>query len=179
MRNYANDLRVATLLMTLSLSACVRGDAMPVALAATEASVASVAAASLARTSAMPPMTVHKHESCGCCGLWIEHVQAAGFKVEVRNVSDLPAIKTRLGVPDEMASCHTAEVAGYFIEGHVPAADVKRLLAEKPDARGLALPGMPLGSPGMEHPTGRSQAYTVALVSRDGSTMEYSHHAPR
>lgn len=179
MRNYASSLCMATLLMTLALSACARGDALPVALAATDVSVPSVAATSVARTSAMPPMTVHKHESCGCCGLWIEHMQAAGFEVQVRNVSDLPAIKTQLGVPDEMASCHTAEVAGYFIEGHVPAADVKRLLAEKPDARGLALPGMPLGSPGMEHPTGRSQAYTVALVSRDGSSTGYSHHAAR
>lgn len=177
MRNYASSLRVATLLMTLALSACARSDAMPAALATTEVPVPSVAAASIARTNTMPSMTVHKHESCGCCGLWIEHMQAAGFKVQVRNVSDMPAIKTRLGVPDEMASCHTAEIAGYFIEGHVPATDVKRLLTEKPDARGLALPGMPLGSPGMEHPTGRSQAYTVALVSRDGSATAYSHHA--
>ncbi len=179
MRKYFHDLRAAALLMTLALSACARSDAMPATLAAADVSVPSITATSAARTSAMPPMTVHKHESCGCCGLWIEHMQAAGFKVQVRNVSDVSVIKTQLGVPAEMASCHTAEIAGYFIEGHVPAADVKRLLAEKPDARGLALPGMPLGSPGMEHPTGRSQAYTVALVSREGSTMDYSHHAAR
>ncbi len=179
MRKYFHDLRVAALLMTLGLSACARSDAMPAALAAADVSIPSITATSAARTSVMPPMTVHKHESCGCCGLWIEHMQAAGFEVQVRNVSDVSAIKTQLGVPAEMASCHTAEIAGYFIEGHVPAADVKRLLAEKPDARGLALPGMPLGSRGMEHPTGRSQAYTVALVSREGSTMDYSHHAAR
>ena len=179
MRKYFHDLRIAALLMTLALSACARSDAMPAALAAADVSVPSITATSAARTSGMPPMTVHKHESCGCCGLWIEHMQAAGFEVQVRNVSDVSAIKTQLGVPAEMASCHTAEIAGYFIEGHVPAADVKRLLAEKPDARGLALPGMPLGSPGMEHPTGRSQAYTVALVSRDGRTTDYSQHAAR
>jgi len=179
MRKCAYHLPMTTLLTALALSACARSDAMPVALAAAEASVASVATASAARTTGLPPMTVHKHESCGCCGLWIDHMQAAGFEVQVRNVSDVSAIKTQLGVPAEMASCHTAEIAGYFIEGHVPAADVKRLLAEKPDARGLALPGMPLGSPGMEHPTGRSQAYAVALVSRDGSTTDYSQHAAR
>lgn len=121
-------------------------------------------------------MVVHKNESCGCCNAWVDHMREAGFDVEVRNEDNLDPIKTRLGVPPGKGSCHTAEVGGYLIEGHVPAEDVRRLLAERPDARGLVLPGMPLGSPGMEMPDGRSQPYTVELVLRDGSTRPYSTH---
>lgn len=124
-----------------------------------------------------PKMIVHKSASCGCCGLWVEHMRAAGFAVEVRNTDDLNPLKERVGVPYGKGSCHTAEVGGYFIEGHVPADDVKRLLAEKPDAKGLVLPGMPMGSPGMESPDGRIQAYTVELVGRDGATTRFSEHA--
>lgn len=114
----------------------------------------------------LPLMVVHKSASCGCCGLWVEHMRQVGFTVEVRNEDNLNSIKERLGVPYGKGSCHTAEVGGYFIEGHVPAADVKRLLAEKSEAKGLVLPGMPLGSPGMEVPDGTVQAYTVELVDR-------------
>jgi hypothetical protein len=121
-------------------------------------------------------MVVHKNESCGCCNGWVDHMRAAGFAVEVRNEDNLDPVKTRLGVPPGKGSCHTAEVGGYLIEGHVPAEDIRRLLAQRPDARGLVLPGMPLGSPGMEMPDGRSQPYTVELVLRDGSTRPYSTH---
>ncbi len=124
-----------------------------------------------------PRMIVHKSASCGCCGLWVDHMRAAGFAVEVRNADDLNPVKERVGVPYGKGSCHTAEIGGYFIEGHVPAADVKRLLADKPDAKGLVLPGMPMGSPGMESPDGSSQAYTVELVGRDGATTDYAEHA--
>ena len=124
-----------------------------------------------------PRMIVHKSASCGCCGLWVNHMRDAGFAVEERNTDDLNPLKERVGVPYGKGSCHTAEVAGYFIEGHVPASDVKRLLAEKPDAKGLVLPGMPMGSPGMESPDGRAQAYTVELVGRDGATTAFAEHA--
>jgi hypothetical protein len=103
----------------------------------------------------------------------------AGFPVEVRDADNLEPVKSRLGVPYGKGSCHTAEVDGYFVEGHVPAEDIKRLLAERPDVRGLTLPGMPIGSPGMESPDGRVQAYTVEAVARDGSTSDYAHHGGR
>ena len=123
-----------------------------------------------------PLLVVHKSPSCGCCGLWVEHMQQAGFQVEVRDTNALNPVKERLGVPDGKGSCHTAEVAGYVIEGHVPAEDVKRLLAQRPDAKGLVLPGMPLGSPGMETPDGRTEPYTVELIADDGTTSAYAQH---
>ena len=130
----------------------------------------TTAAATVATTHRM---IVHKTPTCGCCGLWVEHMQSAGFNVEVRNADDLTRVKTQLGVPYGKGSCHTAEIDGYFIEGHVPAEDVRRLLTERPKARGLALPGMPLGSPGMEMPDGRVQPYTIELVAEDGSTSTF------
>jgi hypothetical protein len=105
-------------------------------------------------------------------------MRQAGFKVEVHDIDNLDPIKTRVGVPVGKGSCHTAEVGGYFIEGHVPAGDVKRLLAEKPAAKGLVAPGMPMGSPGMEAPDGASQRYTVELVQNDGTTMPFAEHGP-
>lgn len=125
---------------------------------------------------ALPLMVVHKSPSCGCCGLWVDHMRQAGFRVEVRNADNVNPVKERLGVPYGKGSCHTAEVGGYFIEGHVPAEDVKRLLADRPDAKGLVLPGMPLGSPGMEVPDGTVQAYTVELVDKLGVTTAYARH---
>lgn len=128
------------------------------------------------RTTALPNVVVHKSPSCGCCGAWVEHMRMAGFPVEVRDEDNLEPVKSRLGVPYGKGSCHTAEVDGYFVEGHVPAADVKRLLAERPDALGLTVPGMPIGSPGMEVPEGTVQPYTVELVARDGATRAFAHH---
>ena len=124
----------------------------------------------------LPAMLVHKNASCGCCNAWVDHLRQQGFKVQVRDVDDMGPVKQRLGIPYGKGSCHTAEVGGYFVEGHVPASDIKRLLAEKPAAKGLVLPGMPLGSPGMEVPDGTVQAYTVELVQADGTTAEYSRH---
>lgn len=125
---------------------------------------------------ALPAMVVHKSPSCGCCLAWADQMQAAGFAVELRDVDDVSPIKQALGVPASSASCHTAEVGGYFIEGHVPAADIRRLLDEQPDARGLAVPGMPVGSPGMEVPSGERQPFEVLLVGRDGSTAVFARH---
>lgn len=124
----------------------------------------------------LPTVVVHKSASCGCCGFWVDHMRAAGFKVDVRNTEDLNPIKASVGVPAGMASCHTAQVGDYFVEGHVPAADIKRLLVEQPDAKGLVLPGMPMGSPGMEVPDGRAQPYTVELVRPDGTTTAFAEH---
>lgn len=124
----------------------------------------------------LPLVVVHKSPTCGCCTVWAEHMRKAGFPVELRDENDLGPVKRRAGVPAGKGSCHTAMVAGYFIEGHVPAADVKRLLATKPDAKGLTVPGMPIGSPGMEMPDGRTQPYAVELVKRDGTTEVFSRH---
>jgi hypothetical protein len=123
-----------------------------------------------------PQIVVHKNESCGCCKLWVSHLEKAGFTVQALNVDNLGPIKERVGVPYGKGSCHTAEVEGYFIEGHVPAADIKRLLRERPSAKGLTVPGMPAGSPGMEVPDGKVDPYDVLLVAKDGSTSVYAHH---
>ncbi|MDG2049590.1 MAG: DUF411 domain-containing protein [Myxococcota bacterium] len=98
---------------------------------------------------------VYKTPTCGCCGNWVNHLRAAGFDVKTTDLPDLTALKRSNGVPQSMASCHTALVGGYVIEGHVPASDIRRLLKERPRVAGLAVPGMPMGSPGMEHPDPR------------------------
>ena len=120
------------------------------------------------RAEALPLVSVTKDPSCGCCGAWIEHIEAAGFPVRVLESDDVFSLKQRLGVPADLASCHTAEVDGYVIEGHVPASAMKRLLAERPKAIGLAVPGMPAGSPGMEAPGVEPERYEVLLFDRSG-----------
>jgi len=129
-----------------------------------------------ASTEPLANLVVHKSEGCACCDGWVRHLRAAGFAVEVREESNMNEIKTRVGVPAGKGSCHTAVVAGYFIEGHVPAQDVQRLLAERPAGKGLVLPGMPLGSPGMETQDGTVQAYTVELVLPSGETVAFAQH---
>lgn len=124
------------------------------------------------------PVAVYKSASCGCCGLWIAHLEKNGFKVEGTNVASgaLARLKVQAGLKNPaLQSCHTAKVGGYVIEGHVPAADVRRLLAEKPDAIGLTVPGMPIGSPGMEAGE-HKEPYEVLLVNRDGSTTVFAKH---
>ena len=127
-------------------------------------------------TTDLPLVTVHKSPYCGCCKLWVDHMRAEGFEVKVVEVEDLGPVKARVGIPPAKGSCHTAEVDGYFVEGHVPAEDVKRLLAERPKARGLTVPGMPAGSPGMETPDGRVQPYTVELITPDGKAEPFARH---
>ena len=124
----------------------------------------------------LPLVIVYKDPNCGCCGAWVEHLRGSGFPVEVRSSNDLVAIKDRDGVPADKRACHTAEVGGYVIEGHVPASDIRRLLQERPTARGLVLPGMPPGSPGMELPDGTTQPYTVELIAADGTTTPFASH---
>ena len=111
-------------------------------------------------------MVVHKDPNCGCCAKWVQHLNAAGFAVTIEETSNLAAVRARLGVPSDLAACHTAEIDGYVIEGHVPAAAVRRLLESRPAAIGLAVPGMPAGSPGMEGGTPRK--YDVMLFNKEG-----------
>ena len=135
-----------TLLATLAATACLPALAAP------------------ART----PMEVWKDPNCGCCQDWVELMEKAGFAVTVHDTGN-SAVRAKLGLPQRLGSCHTALVGGYLLEGHVPAADVRRLLKEKPKALGLAVPGMPVGSPGMDGPEygGRKDPYDVLLVSKN------------
>lgn len=122
-------------------------------------------------------MLVMKDPNCGCCGAWIEIVEAAGFKVtiELSAGTALMRYKSQNGIPEAMASCHTARIGGYTLEGHVPVADIRRLLEEQPDAIGLAVPGMPYGSPGMG-PESEREAYDVLLIRKDGTSEVFTHY---
>jgi hypothetical protein len=128
-----------------------------------------------ARVSVEPAdMIVFKTPTCGCCGKWVDHMREAGYSVEVREQQSLNDVKQRYNVPGHLQSCHTAVIDGYIVEGHVPAKVLKRFLAEAPqDARGLAVPGMPIGSPGMEVGD-RQDPYDVLLVNRSGATSVFS-----
>lgn len=128
-----------------------------------------------ASAQAPPKMTVSKDPLCGCCTAWIERLRASGFMVEVIETSEMNRVKARLGVPQDLASCHTAELAGYVIEGHVPVDPIKRLLIEKPAARGLAVPGMPVGSLGMEVPGVPPDTYDVVLFG-DGKRTTFARY---
>lgn len=117
---------------------------------------------------------VYKSPTCGCCSDWIKHLQRNGFSVKAYDVRDASVSRAKFGVPAELGSCHTAVVGGYAVEGHVPAREIKRLLAERPKAKGLAVPGMPHGSPGMEGP--RGDAYEVLLFQADGRARVYQKY---
>jgi hypothetical protein len=142
---------------------------------------ASLAAASLplAGRAAEPlPMIVWKDPTCGCCRAWIAHVERHGFRVTAHDTGNAGR-RADLGLPTRYGACHTAQVGGYVVEGHVPAADIARLLVARPDALGLAVPGMPIGSPGMDAPAyrGRRDAYAVLLVDRRGGHRVFSRYA--
>ncbi|MEP7183742.1 MAG: DUF411 domain-containing protein [Betaproteobacteria bacterium] len=122
----------------------------------------------------LPTVTVYKSATCGCCTRWAEHMRQQGFTVTTHDVADVGAERRRLGMWDGFSACHTAVVGGYVVEGHVPASDIKRLLAEKPKALGLAVPNMPNGSPGMESP--RPVPYDVLLVQNNGSVRTFAQH---
>jgi hypothetical protein len=120
---------------------------------------------------------VWKSSTCQCCGAWVKHLEANGFAVKVNDTTTgaLAALKREAGIGDKLASCHTARIDGYFVEGHVPGSDIKRLVAERPDAVGLAVPGMPVGSPGMEQGN-EFEPYDVLLVKKDDSTEVFAKH---
>lgn len=119
-------------------------------------------------------MVVYRSPTCGCCIRWVDHLREAGFRVRVEDRRDLAPVKAELGVPADLASCHTARIGGYVIEGHVPAEDVRRLLAERPDVKGLAVPGMPVGSPGMEGPD--PEPYDVVAFDGEGGREVFARH---
>jgi hypothetical protein len=131
---------------------------------------------SAAASTPTTTITVYKDPSCGCCIKWVSHLQANGFSPDVHDRADMDTLKDSLGVPTALRSCHTAVVGKYLIEGHVPAADLKRLLATKPSGTlGLAVPGMPAGSPGMEM-GGRADRYAVVAFSAAGATRVFAQH---
>ena len=172
---------IALAIAATALAACTRTpqpvvDQVAMSLAAPQSIATTTDIAEAALPATLASMVVHKSAYCGCCELWVEHMRDSGFAVEVRNVDNVNTIKEHVGVPLAKGSCHTAQVGNYFIEGHVPAGDVKRLLAEQLDAKGLVLPGMPKGSPGMEVPDGSMDVYTVELVANDGSTSAFALH---
>lgn len=165
--------RIIHIVASLIVSVTVLAGVFP---ASALAQATGTKAATNGTSVALPTVVVHRNPECSCCARWMAHLREAGFKVEERTSTDLDPIKQRLGVPADKKACHTAEVGGYFVEGHVPADEIKRLLAEKPDAKGLAVPGMPPGSPGMEVPPGQAQPFDVLLIGSDGSASTYSHH---
>lgn len=129
--------------------------------------------------AALPAITTYKSPTCGCCTGWVDHAKAAGFTVKVIDTDDLASVKREMGVPGPLHSCHTAVVGGYIVEGHVPATDVKRLLAQKPKVRGIAVPGMPIGSPGMEQgPPSGYDRYEVKTFDDAGKTTVFATHGP-
>ena len=135
------------------------------------------AAKAAAPAAPLTEVQVWKEPTCGCCKDWIAHMEANGFKVFV-NVGGTNATRARLGIPQNLSSCHTALIGGYAIEGHVPAREIRRLLKEKPAAIGLSAPGMPIGSPGMDTPAynGKKNPYSVMLVAKDGSASVYQKY---
>jgi hypothetical protein len=120
-------------------------------------------------------LIVYKSPYCGCCGAWVEHIKASGLKAVIRETEDVGAVAAKLGVPEKFRSCHTATIGGYFVEGHVPAADIQKLLKERPKARGIAVPGMPAGAPGMEQ-SGRRDAYATLIIDRGGVARVFTKH---
>jgi len=162
--------RLSTLGALALLAACGNADAAP------EAGEVALATPD----QDLPTLLVYKTATCGCCSGWVEHMRQAGFTVDARdlpNNTELMRVKVDAGVPGAMATCHTALVDGYVIEGHVPAEQVKRLLAERPQVAGIAVPGMPTGSPGMEGPS--PQPYRVHSFDRQGGSAVFAEVDPR
>lgn len=151
---------------TVSISA-LRKVAVLMFLIASVLSISDVAAVAENETA----VTVFKSPSCGCCGKWVEYMRRHGFTVVIRDMEDLAAIKKMAGVPDRLQSCHTAAMGGYVVEGHVPVEAIRRLLRDRPKTHGIAVPGMPAGSPGMESP--EPERYSVYSFDKNGKTNEF------
>lgn len=137
--------------------------------------LAPLALIACVQSAAAATIEVVKSPYCGCCTHWVEYLRAEGFEVRVVEAEDKTPTARRLGVPDDLRSCHTASIDGYAIEGHVPAEDIRRLLAERPEAAGIAVPGMPIGSPGMEQGDVR-QPYATVLFTREGRRSLFAQH---
>ena len=171
-----NHAVLCSLLLCAALSAAWPGIAQPLLQGSGQGASTRPLALSAAEGSeqALPVVEVYKSAQCGCCKSWAEHLEKNGFKVILHDVDDIPATRKKLGMPGQYGSCHTARAGQYLIEGHVPAADIKRLLKERPKAIGLAVPSMPPGSPGMEseHPV----PYDTLLVGKDGNAKVFARH---
>lgn len=138
---------------------------------------AALLGSSCARAANPKMLVVYKTPYCGCCKGWVTHMTRAGFNPTINELEDLAPVRSRYGVPFKLSSCHTGVIGGYVVEGHVPPADVMRLLREKPKALGLTVPGMPIGSPGMEVPNGSAERYeTLLLLDRSGRTQVFATH---
>ena len=142
--------------------------------ARTGVSSAPAASPATSPVAGEPTLVVYKTPTCGCCKGWVSKMEKAGFKVEVHDLDDLAATKHAAGVPDELQACHTARIGGYVVEGHVPAADIRRMLAERPDIAGIATPGMPMGSPGMEG--AYKDRYDVMTFGGNGRSTVFASH---
>lgn len=138
--------------------------------------VAALSAPVFAKPAAPLAIKVYKDPSCGCCGAWVDHLKSAGFTVTVEERADLSELKEKLGVPSDLASCHTGVINGFAIEGHVPAADIKRLIKTRTKGNGLAVAGMPVNSPGMEMAGAPNEAYTVWLFQANGKRRAFAKH---
>ena len=145
-------------------------------VAFTIATFALFGAVAAQQKPAGPLVEVFKTPTCGCCSQWVEHMRKNGFTVRTTDLNDLTEVKKSRLVPDQVQSCHTAVVNGYVVEGHVPAADVQRMLKEKPGIAGIAVGGMPAGSPGMDYPGVTPQAYNVMSFDKSGATRVYAKH---
>lgn len=151
---------------------CIVSRNWKVPLAALLAGIVAITVGSSPRAQTARSVTVYKSPTCGCCSSWVEHMRANGFEIVAHDVDDIDAEKKKHGVPADLGSCHTALVGGYVVEGHVPADVVKRLLAERPKVAGIAVPGMPMGAPGMEVP-GRRDPYTIVSFDQTGQSKVY------
>ena len=178
-RQWQQRLGTVAVLLLLGAGACAptADDSAP----ATSRNGPVAAASSSQPAESAPPSdtltaTVYKTPTCGCCRAWVDHLRAQGFRVETVDRDDLATAKAANGVPGELQSCHTATVGGYVVEGHVPAGDIRRLLAERPALAGIAVPGMPVGSPGMEVPGTPAERYDVVSFDRAGVTRAFASH---
>ena len=140
------------------------------------AALTLLSGAAWAQRPQKPVIEVYKTSTCGCCRIWVEHLQSSGFTVRTTDVEDLSGIKAKHAVPSRLQSCHTGVIDGYVVEGHVPAADIQRMLKERPKVAGLAVPGMPIGSPGMEVKGVTPQPFDVMAFQKDGKSSVYAAH---
>ena len=170
----------------LATSACANAEATEAPAVADQALAAAEGTPSVAGQPAVatgdqlaeagPTMTVFKTPSCGCCSIWADHMREAGFVVEVHDANSLADVKRQSGVPDDLHSCHTAIVQGLVVEGHVPAETIKDVLADRQGLKGIAVPGMPIGSPGMEMPGRAADPYEVVGFGEDGTRTVVARH---
>ena len=169
-RRMAGAAVLALLAGTAACNGAGRPDPAP---SADQAAAPAPQAGQAGATAQQTRLVVYKTPTCGCCRAWVEQAQAAGFAVEVHDMSDVQPVKHEHGVPGHLGSCHTALVDGYVVEGHVPADVIRRMLRERPQVAGIAVPGMPVGSPGMEVPGGRKDPYDIIAFTRGGQVSVY------